>query len=93
MLRCENFSSLTRLLRVTAFVFKFIQVLKSKITKTEPIGETTISVEDMENSELYWVRTLQKSLPQTMNFNMWRMQFGLYDDSRHVEVWWQAQSC
>ena len=81
ILRCENFSSLTRLLRVTAFVFKFIQVLKSKITKTESIGETNISVEDMENSEFYWVKILQKSLPQTKNFSMWKMQFGLYVDS------------
>ena len=77
---CENYSSLTRLLRVTAYVWKFVEVLKAKVMKSGDVS-THLSTEDIARAELYWAKLSQDVLKQDPKFSTWKLQFGLYMDS------------
>ena len=72
ILNCEHFSTLGRLLKVTAYVMKFVSVLKTKIKGT------SLTAEDIEGAEMYWVRVSQKMLTQDKQFGLWQQQLGLY---------------
>ena len=81
---CENYSSLTWLLRVTAYVWKFVEVLKAKVKKSGDVS-THLSTEDIARAELYWAKLSQDMLKQDPKFGTWKLQFGLYMDS--VGLW------
>ena len=72
ILNCEHFSTLGRLLKVTAYVMKFVSVLKTKIKGT------SVTAEDIEGAEMYWVQVSQKMLTQDKQFGLWQQQLGLY---------------
>ena len=81
ILDCEKYSSLQKLLRVTALVFKFVQVLQSKVkpTDTEAVNPK-ITLEDMQEATIYWIQKLQIPLWGDKCFQSWEVQFGLYKD-------------
>ena len=62
IMECKNFSTLRRLLRITAHVFKVIEVVKAKIGKEARDVEVNITATDMAKSELYWIKIVQHSL-------------------------------
>ena len=63
LMDCKKFSSWRKLLRVTAYTFRFIQILKSRIQKgPPPDDEETLSLADLERAEKYWTESAQKSL-------------------------------
>ncbi|KAL5518068.1 hypothetical protein EMCRGX_G003741 [Ephydatia muelleri] len=51
IIECKNFSTLRRLLRITAHVFKVIEVVKAKIGKEARDVEINITATDMAKSE------------------------------------------
>ena len=60
---CKKFSSWRRLVRVTAYVFKIIQILKAKIKKgTLPEDEVSLSPAQLNEAEKYWIKRAQRSL-------------------------------
>ena len=76
---CKNCSSLTRLLRVTALVFKFVEMLESGSRQTV---SPSVQTKDIVDTEHYWIRVTQRYLVQNNKFNEWKVQLGLYiDDS------------
>ena len=79
VIQCQRFSSLGRLLRVTAYVLKFIAVLKAR--GSDSVG---LSVKDISDAEKLWIKSSQDVLYQDLKFQMWKAQFGLYcvDDIR-----------
>ena len=80
LMPCENCNSLTRLLRVTAVVFKFVEMLKSGSRQTV---SPSVQTKDIADAEQYWIRVTQWYLVQNDKFNKWKVQLGLYiDDSR-----------
>ena len=68
---CKKFSSWRKLVRVTAYVLRFINKLRNKVRKQEN-AETTeakdtsevvpISAKELEDAEWYWIKQSQKSL-------------------------------
>ena len=76
---CERYSTMHKLYRVTAFVLKFIDLLRKRTTST---GLTT---QDLSRSELYWVQDCQRHLEKDKRFATWRVQFGLFMDEN--ELW------
>lgn len=63
VIACDDFSSLQRLLRVTAYVMKgFIDVLKYRIKKldVQPVNELT--ARDLTRSEILWAKEAQMTL-------------------------------
>ncbi|XP_028399264.1 uncharacterized protein LOC114522722 [Dendronephthya gigantea] len=68
---CKKFSSWGKLIRVTAYVLRFINTLRNKHqnkdnTETTRPKDTSddrsISAKELEDAELYWVKQSQKSL-------------------------------
>ena len=78
LMPCENCSSLTRLLRVTALVFKFVEMLKSGSRQTV---SPSVQTKDVVDTEHYWIRVTQRYLVQNDKFNEWKVQLGLYIDN------------
>ena len=81
IVNCENFSSLTRLLRVTGYVLKFIDVLKAKTTKSEDTPSMNLSAKDISVAEAFWIKSSQRALLEDERFHAWKMQFGMYCES------------
>ena len=80
IMACKNFSSLRRLFRITAHVFKFIEVLKAKIGKEAREIELNIAATDMAKSELYWIKIVQRNLENSARFVTWKQQFKMFMD-------------
>ena len=80
ILECENYSSLQRLSRVTAFVFKFVHVLKSRVKNRVSELNLEITPEDLQRATVYWIKKSQFSLQEDEHFQSWEAQFGLYSD-------------
>ena len=60
---CTKFSSWKKLRRVTAYVLRFVQIMKSRIKKgSPPDDDKTLSPADLEKAERYWILTAQKGL-------------------------------
>ena len=84
IMECKDFSTLRRLLRITAHVFKVIEVLKAKIGKKAKDIELNITATDMAKSELYWIKMVQHSLERNVRFIGWKQQFNMFMDETGV---------
>ena len=80
VIRVEDFSTLRRLLGVTARVQKFITLLKFKVKADPQHRMKTMTAVDILNAERLWIRQSQLSLVQNDSFRMWQTQFGLRKD-------------
>ena len=63
---CERYSSLHKLYRVTAYVLKFINILRKRTTSPN------LTVQDICRSERYWVQDCQKRLEKDRRFPTWQ---------------------
>jgi len=84
IINCEDFSKLSRLLRVTAYVIRIVRVLKCKIKRTKMVVSPELSAAEIAEAESLWVKVAQKSLIKDKSFNMWKKQFGLFLDG---DIW------
>jgi len=78
----SRFSNLQRLLLVTAYVLRFLENLKARLSPDNEqllIG-SEIRAKDMEVVEQYWILDVQKSLQQNKKFESWRREFNLFID-------------
>ena len=84
VIHCEDFSTLRRLLRVTAYVQKFISLLKSKVKGASQHVTTTLAACDIASTERLWVKLSQRELSGHRRFEAWQQQFGLYRDAEGI---------
>ena len=82
---CENYSSLSKLLRVTAYVIRFIRLLKNKAKSSDTIRPNILEQEEIDEAGTLWIVQVQTSLAQETHFNEWKKQFGLFLD--HKGIW------
>ncbi|XP_030849642.1 uncharacterized protein LOC115927653 [Strongylocentrotus purpuratus] len=62
-IECERFSKWRKLVRVTAYVFRYVQILKSKLMKASiPEDDVTLTPAELEKAEHYWTKEAQKGL-------------------------------
>ena len=80
LISCENYSSLKRLLRVTAYVFKFIQLVRPRKNVNSHQPCRALKAEDIDTALAYWLKVSQTTLPETRKFEVWSQQFGLFKD-------------
>ena len=87
----QRYSSLSKLLRVTAFVLKFISILRERVSNYGADGEDTCERGDnmemtlfIKKAELIWVKDVQSSLVQDRRFKEWRHQLQLFQDSEDI---------
>ena len=79
VMQCNNFSTLQRLLRVTAYVMRFCRVLKARSQSEDGCIPSSAELTALEitAAELIWVKEAQKPLKEDKLFNVRQKQFGL----------------
>ena len=75
---CENFSSLQRLLRVTAYVLRFIHMLKQLIKKLNLTATLELTASELARAESLWAIESQRCFKEDRNFPTWQRQLGLF---------------
>ena len=59
---CETFNTLKRLLKIMAYVLKFVRVLKKSQTVKRTNGHSLVNAEDISHALTYQFLQLQRSL-------------------------------
>ena len=91
VIRCQDYSDLKRLLRVTSIVLKFIKALKASRKSALRLSsevDIVVTSEDIEAALVHWVRVSQLSLTRMLKFPIWKQQFGLFQDDQGL---WRCQ--
>ena len=85
LIDCKRFSSLSKLLRVTAQVLRAIE----KFKKQRNQQSDALIVAQMSEAELLWVKDTQHFMTQESEFESQRRQFNLFEDEKEV---WRCKS-
>ena len=74
----KRFSSIHKLLRVTAYVLKFVSILKGVSENPE------LTVDVLSEAERRWIIDSQSTLEEDQKFPTWKRQFGLFKDNHQL---------
>lgn len=82
----ERFSDATKLFRVTALSLKFIRNLKLARNgrKESQSKQITVTVEEISEAKVLWIREVQKPLEREKNFENLKLQLGLFRDQDSI---------
>ena len=80
LMSCDRFSTLSKLLRVTAYVVRAINGFKGK---REDIS-TGLTSEELAHAEMLWIRSAQQHLVSQPNFKVQQKQFNLFIDDKNI---------
>ena len=79
LIRCEDFSSLHKLLRVTKLVSRFVRLLQQRLhTEGDRVNPQP---SDIDRARLLWVKQSQSKLQADPKFVAWQPQFDLFVDA------------
>lgn len=81
IIHCESFSRLQRLLRVTAYVIRFVNTLKGKVKKERVVLALELTTAEVSNAEKCWIIESQRHLKEDAAFPTWEKQFNLFLDA------------
>lgn len=76
-MECSRYGSLSRLLRVTAYVIRAVQLFKGKIPKRRALASI-----DLVEAETLWLISAQGALSQDKSFASWQREFTLFRDKQ-----------
>ena len=76
----DKFSDCKRLIRVTAFVLRFLRNLKSKSKGIEEIIFGPLHIVKYESAEILWLKEMQKTAVRSPKFESLKQQLGLNSD-------------
>lgn len=74
---CQRFGTLSRLVRVTAYVLRAIQLFKRSPSTNHPYE---LSPTELAGAERLWLIAAQSTLPNDNCFPSWQRQFDLFQD-------------
>ena len=81
LMHCEDFSDLQRLLRVTTYVLRAVDLFEAKRNPgSNPLN--TLNSKEIASAELLWISHAQKELAVQKNFNTPKNQLGLFRDDK-----------
>ncbi|CAB4006340.1 PREDICTED: uncharacterized protein LOC106817579 [Paramuricea clavata] len=80
VINCKDYSSLSRLLRVTAVVLTFMKLLKSRVKQEDPPTNSEVTSTDIELARVLWIKELQEEMKLNENFKSWNRDLGLFTD-------------
>ncbi len=87
VLPCENYSCLKRLIRVTAYILKFVNSARAhggnRAISPRQVN-CVLTAGDLNVALTYWIKVSQLSMIGTRNFDQWKAQFGLYLDDTGI---------
>ena len=78
ILPCEDYSSLKKLLRVTAYVLKFVTNIKNPESNTTTQARSVLNSEDVHLALIYWLKASQVTMPEMKNFQQWSGQLASF---------------
>ena len=81
---CEDYDNLTRLLHVTAYVLRFIRLLKDKDKDRSTPSHQLLTLEEITEAERLWIIQSQLQLASDGHFDEWRKQFDLFRDEKEI---------
>ena len=84
VMSCEDYGSLQKLLRITAYVMRFIDALKQAIERRIVTSTSELTASELARAERLWIIESQKCLEVDKHFLIWQRQFGLYLEDK---VW------
>ena len=79
----KGFSSLQRLVRVTAYVLRFVSNLKRKNEKKE-LTDEDLKQEEIERARELWIREMQGSVLNDEKFDQVKVSLSLYKDDKGI---------
>ena len=79
----KGFSSLQRLVRVTAYVLRFVSNLKRKNEKKE-LSDEDLKQEEIERARELWIREVQGSVLNDEKFDQVKVSLSLYKDDKGI---------
>ena len=83
LIECEKFSSLTRLLRVTAQVLRAVEKFKT-LRNHQPNPQPTVTPEQIARAEILWITNAQLALTSAKSFKLQQKQFNLFKDEKGI---------
>ena len=79
VIEINRYSKLGKLLRVTAYVQRFISNLKNRLAKKE-VNVGRLEVDDIEKAEMEWIKSAQKTLQSNSDYQKYKNQLGIVDE-------------
>ena len=80
VINIDKFSSFNKLLRVTAYVRRFIENMRRKREKRELL-KGKVSVEELREAERLWIKDVQGTLQGDQNFKKYKEQLGIVSEN------------
>lgn len=80
IIQCERFSDIHKLMRVTAYVKRFVRNVKNKIRREHNVVTSmTVTPEELAESEQLWLLEIQSALPGSVsNYEELATQLGVF---------------
>ena len=75
---CKRYCTAQRLYRITAYILKFISMLRKRAQSPE------LTIQDIAEAERLWILDCQSTLVKDKNFPMWETQFNLLKDDSQI---------
>ncbi len=90
-INCQNYSTVLRLQRVTAYVLRAVKVFKRPHTIHSPDCKLPVlTIAELAEMEGLWITHSHAMLAQDKNFDHWKKQLGLFGP---VAMWWKVRKC
>ena len=70
----QNFGTLDKLVRVTAYVLRFVKMLKAKTRKSDMDLNPSLTVDEIRESSELWIKEMQRHLPKKKEFDHWKAE-------------------
>ena len=80
IMECQHYSSIQKLLGVTAYVLRFVNNLKSRIKDQAHCFSATLTAGEISPAESLWIQEAQSHLVEDPNFEVWKRQLELFCD-------------
>ena len=85
-MNCEDYGSMIRLCRTTAYLLRAVEIFKSMRESTPSRDrQTELTAMELIEAEKLWITQAQTSLIMDRNFEIWKKQLGLYLDE--IGLW------
>ena len=82
-IKVSEYSSVLRLVRVTAYVLRFVNNLKCRLSKREPtISE--LSLDEINSAEKLWIREVQAAVKEKSTFQQVEKSLNLFKDENGI---------
>ena len=91
VLRCETYSNLSRLLRVTAYVMRFVKALKTCKSQKSATSSLNLTPDEIHVTLTYWLKIAQSSMQEMEE--VWEVDRPVWTVPGQfwtLAMWWEA---